>query len=137
MRRTLPISALHGHGFVALRGYIRCSTELTRRQLVHDLGEGLEAAKVPGTEGKVHGLQDLDLPRVVFPAETGCPRIMCKEAPLSIMYVLFFDFMIGLGVDVFASSIGEWSLDELRVLHVRVSFLIFAERLWSFYAVCA
>ena len=52
MRRTLPISVLHGHvcGFVTLRGNIRCSAELTRRHLVHDLGEGLELAKVPGTE---------------------------------------------------------------------------------------
>ena len=33
--------------------------------------------------------------------------IMCKEAPLSTMYIMSFDFMIGLGLDVFASSSGE------------------------------
>ena len=61
MRCTLPISVLHGHlcGFATLRGGIRCSTELTRCQLAHDLGEGLELAKVPGTEARVLGLQDL------------------------------------------------------------------------------
>ena len=32
---------------------------------------------------------------------------MCKGAPLSTTHILFFDFMIGLGLEVFASSIGE------------------------------
>ena len=52
MRRALPISVPHGHfhGFVTLRGNIRCSIDLTRHQLVRDLGEGLES---------VHVLQDL------------------------------------------------------------------------------
>ena len=60
MRRTLPNSVDgHFYGFVALRGHIRCSTELTRYQLVRESGETPELAKVGGTEGKVHGPQDL------------------------------------------------------------------------------
>ena len=39
--------------------------------------------------------------------------IISKEAPLSRRYILSFDFMIGLGSEVFASSIGEKPLNHL------------------------
>ena len=47
--------------------------------------------------------------------------IMCKEAPLSTMFSLYFDFMIDFGLDVFASSIVDYGFEENCIVHVCVS----------------
>ena len=44
--------------------------------------------------------------------ERECHAIMCKEAPLSTTYILSFDFIIGLGLDVFAPSVEEQPLNS-------------------------
>ena len=43
---------------------------------------------------------------------------MRKEAPLSTMHMLPFDFLINLGLDVFATSIRGVALEEVRSVHV-------------------
>ena len=48
---------------------------------------------------------------------------MGNGAPLSTVYILLVDFVIGLVLDVFASSIGELSLKNLDFSRQRKPFL--------------
>ena len=55
--------------------------------------------------------------------------MMRKEAPLSTTCIPSFDFMIGCGVDVFASSVGETP-------RLRKTLFILKGSLWSCHALC-
>ena len=55
--------------------------------------------------------------------------MMRKEAPLSTTCILSVDSMIGCGVDVFASSVGETP-------RLRKTLFILKGSLWSCHALC-
>ena len=54
--------------------------------------------------------------------------ITCKESPLSTMCLLPLDFMIGLSLDVSASSIGDWPMKNV-VLGTSAEALFFCSAL--------
>ena len=72
------------------------------------------------SSAKDDAIRDLDLHvgfwsvvKFSFPAERkNVLRIMFKRAPLSTMYIMSFDFLIGFGLGVVASSIGETPLKK-------------------------
>ena len=61
--------------------------------------------------------------------------IMCK-IPRSTVYILSFDFTIGCGLDVFASSIREYPLRILHRAHECVSSLKFVKLFVDVHALC-
>ena len=54
----------------------------------------------------------------LFRRERERSPIMCKEAPLSTVFILSFDFMIGLGLDVFIFVDRRAALEEFCFVHV-------------------
>ena len=80
-----------------------------------------------GMFGLSHGFSSLR-------EEETYPPNLCKEAPLLAMYLLSFDLMIGLGLHMFASSIGDQSLQNFALCTSAKALPTLHSSLWSFHA---